>query len=212
MNVRGLVLFGSLVGSALLGAVSSSCSGPDPGAIEYRERARTDLGTSSGVNPGDGGSGDEGGAADPVFGTTSFTPGQPPAPGRANTAAQGTHPANGVAGESCFQTGCHGPGEPGPDWAMAGTVYSTLTGGATVAGAEIRISGPDGTEYAKTYSDEDGNFWIDKPVSGDIPANSRVGVRNANNKMIMLATVTGNAGSACHAAGCHTPQMRIYLP
>ena len=99
--------------------------------------------------------------------------------------------------------------ESGPTWGFAGTVYETINGGATVKNAEVRVSDAQGKLFASVYTDDNGNFWYEgaKP-----PANSRVGVRNAAKKEVMVGVVAGDTGGACNAAACHGgAAMRIYL-
>jgi hypothetical protein len=216
MNVRGLLLFGSLVGAALFGGAQSSCSGPDPGFLEFRERGRTDPTASSGGTPTDGGGGEGGGPADPVFGTSTFAPGPvgPPAPAGNRAGPASTQHMNTVVDKDCFLAGCH-DGTVGPTWGFGGSVHVAATGGAPVAGAEVRVTGPNGTVYASTYTDADGNFWIAQPAGGPIPANSRVGVRNATSKQIMTGTVSGPGatGGGCNSGGtCHGGAMtKLFL-
>jgi hypothetical protein len=215
MNVRGLVLFGSLTTAGLLAGSQSSCSGPDPGTIEFRERSRVEIGTSSGTTSSGGSSSGEAGVADPVFGTTTFAPGAvgPPAPAGNRAGPASVQHMNTVVDKDCFQAGCHGT--TGPTWGFGGSVHVAATGGAPVAGAEVRVTGPDGTVYASTYTDADGNFWIDQPAAGPIPANSRVGVRNATAKQIMTGVVSGGGatGAACNSGGtCHGGAMtKLFL-
>ena len=220
MDYRGVLLVGVLSGAAIVSA-TTSCSGPDPGQITFSERPRgssgelTSGGTTSG-NPSDGGStssggtdggtdGGSSGVGDPVFGTTVFALG---ATGQGGPARAANPAHNGDAsGKDCVVTGCHLG-----TWGFGGTLYSNAAGAARVAGAEVRISGPDGTLYLNTYSDVDGNFWILGPGT-PIPANSRVGVRNATKKMNMAGTITTPQAGCSQLGTCHgsaTPG-RVYL-
>ncbi|MBS2012379.1 MAG: carboxypeptidase regulatory-like domain-containing protein [Deltaproteobacteria bacterium] len=207
MDYRG-VLIVALIGAGGAGLLSAtSCSGPDPGSITFADPRPTvsigtsgtsGTGTSGGTDAGSSGgdAGSEGGVVgDPVFGTTTFAAGSP---GR-GAPARAANPAHGgdSSGKDCIVAGCHLGG-----WAFGGTLYNDAAGTARVAGAEIRVTGPDGKEYAKTYSDADGNFWIDA-LPTPLPAGSRVGVRNATLKRNMAGTIgAGQAG--CNQAGtCH---------
>ena len=208
------VLIVALVGAAGAGLLSSSCSGPDPASVTFADpRPQVGIGTSgtSGTNPisdgggeaGDGG-GEAGPVADPVFGTTTFAAGAPGrgAPAKAANAAHGGD----SSGKDCIVTGCHLG-----TWGYGGTLYTDTAGAARVAGAEVRITGPDGKEYAKTYSDADGNFWLDA-LPLPIPTGSRVGVRNATLKANMVGTI-GPGQAGCSQAGtCHGgTQGKVYL-
>lgn len=215
MDYRG-VLIVAVVGAGGAGFLSAtSCSAPDPASITFADpRPTATIGTSgtsgTGTSGGDGGgsSGDGGGEAgpvgDPVFGTTTFAAGTP---GR-GAPAKAANPMHGgdSSGKDCIVAGCHLGG-----WAFGGTLYTDTAGTARVAGAEVRISGPDGKEYAKTYSDADGNFWIDA-LPTPIPAGSRVGVRNATLKLNMAGTI-GNGQAGCSQGGtCHGgTQGKVYL-
>jgi hypothetical protein len=227
MRFQQLTVVVFAAGAALATAVA--CTAPDPGFVEFRERGAGVTGASSGASGtsgtsgasggggdgggsssggGDGGGSSSGGAdggADPVFGTSAFAAGATgpsgPAKGKAQHAFGGA--GNDPAGSDC-QT-CHAA-----KWGFGGTVYTNAQGAARVAGAEVRIARPDGTELAKTYSDVDGNFWI-PTIGGGIPANSRVGVRNATAKKIMAGVVSGAAGGACNSTNCHNGMMRVYL-
>jgi hypothetical protein len=207
MDYRGVLLVGMVSGAAILGA-TSACSGPDPGQVTFIERPKGAGGelSSGGVSSGgvDGGT-SEGGAADaateagpvgdPVFGTSTFAAGTP---GR-GAPAKAANPAHGgdSSGKDCIVAGCHQGG-----WAFGGTLYSDAAGAAPVANAEVRITGADGKEFAKTFSDPDGNFWID--YVAPIPANSRVGVRTADGKKMNMAGSIGAGQAGCSQAGtCH---------
>jgi hypothetical protein len=215
MDYRGVLLVGLISAAGLAGA-TSACSGEDPGQFTFSERSRGTSGevTSGGVPGTDGGSrgggGGEGGATvdaggeggaptgDSVFGTSTFAAGTPgrgaPAKGKPQ---HNTFPMSDPAGEDCTRANCHQGG-----WAFAGTLYSNAAGAARVAGAEIRVTGPDGKEFAKTFSDVDGNFWIDFVTP--IPANSRVGVRTADGKKKNMSGSIGAGQAGCSQAGtCH---------
>jgi len=208
MDFRGVLLLCALSSAAVLGA-TNGCSGADPGQITFIERPRGSSGElSSGGSSGtvmEGGvvdeagtttdAGKEGGVAgDPVFGTTTFAAGTA---GRGAPAKAANPAHNGDAsGKDCIP--CHTG-----DWSFGGTLYSDAAGTARVAGAEIRITGPDGKEYAKTYSDVDGNFWTDTAVGTPIPINSRVAVRSADKKKTMSTSIAAGQSGCSQAGTCH---------
>jgi hypothetical protein len=208
MDYRGVLLIAMLSGAAVVSA-TASCSGPDPGQITFSERPRgssgeltsgglptTDGGTTEGGPTAEGGA-DSGKPADPVFGTTTFAAG--PA-GPPLSVAKNANPAHGgdASGKDCVVGGCHLDTRP---WAFGGTLYTDAVGAARVPNAEIRVTGPDGKVYASTYSDVDGNFWIEL---GDpkVPAGSRVGVRNGT-KLLNMAGAIGGAQVGCQSGACH---------
>jgi hypothetical protein len=212
MDVRSVVLVGMVSGAGLVG-LTSACSGPDPGEITFHERVRGSTGVdvtgggTSGATPeagatsggGLGSSGTSGGGApsagDPVFGTTTFAAGNP-GRGAPAKAANGAHQGD-ASGKNCIVAGCHQGG-----WAFGGTLYTDAAGTARVAGAEIRVANPDGSEFAKTFSDADGNFWTSFVTP--IPANSRVGVRTADGKKLTMVGAISAGQAGCNQAGaCH---------
>lgn len=200
-----------VTGGVLAGVVS--CSGPDPGAYTFTERPH------AGETPGGGGTstspggtttapaGTDGGTATPagdvVFGTTTFAAGTPGrgAPAKAaNDAHQGD-----CSGKDCIT--CHSG-----DWAFAGTLYTDATKTARVTGAEVRLTGPDGKTLATTFSDADGNFWIDPQIVPSVPIGSHVGVRNATSKMNMAGAVAEGQRGCNQAGTCHGgTQGGVYL-
>ena len=213
MDYRGVLLVGMLSAAALV-AAATSCSAPDPGQVTFIERPRGStgdltsggssnggveagvmVGTSSGEAGVEGG-GSSGTTADPVFGTTTFMLG---APGQ-GAPAKSANPAHGgdSSGKNCIVTGCHLD-----QWGFGGTLYTDAAGTARVKDAEIRISRPDGTEFQKTYSDVDGNFWI-AGLGMPIPAGSRVGVRTADGKKMNMGGSIGPGQAGCsQGGGCH---------
>lgn len=222
MDYRGVLLVGLVSGAAVVGA-TTSCSGPDPGQITFSERPRgssgelTSGGTTSGGTDGggttDGGSSGEAGAdggssgvvGDPVFGTSTFTLGSP---GQGAPAKMANAAHNGdSSGKDCIVAGCHLN-----QWGFGGTLYTDAAGTARVKDAEVRITGPDGKEFQKTYSDVDGNFWI-AGLGIPIPANSRVGVRTADGKKMEMAGTVSTAQAGCNQAGtCHGGTAgKVYL-
>lgn len=210
MDFRGVLLVGMLSAAAVAGA-TTSCSGPDPGQITFSERKLTSDVTSGGTPTGDSGTtaeaggGKEGGvdgggssSGDPVFGTTKFAAGPAGPPVNVAKAANPMHGGD-ASGKDCVVGGCHLDARA---WAFGGTLYTDAAGTARVPNAEIRVTGPDGKVYASTFSDVDGNFWIEL---GDpkVPANSRVGVRNGTKQLNMAGTIGGAQVGCQKAAGCH---------
>ena len=213
MDFRVVWLSGIVVGTA----AAAACDTPDPGEITFSER-QTDptgggssggtstSGSSSGATDGGGSSGTDAAKGDPVFGTTQFTPGNPGLV--ANNVME--HPAaeKPLEGKNCFKAGgCHA--ENNHKWGFAGTVDSTINGGATVKNAQVVVANPDGTTFASVYTDDNGNFWYEgaKP-----PLNARAGVRDATKSKAMAAVVVGDTGGQCNSGTCHgSAAMRIYL-
>jgi mono/diheme cytochrome c family protein len=223
MDYRGVLLVGILGGAALLGA-TTSCSGPDPGAVTFIERAKgpgvdTTSGSSSGTIATDGGAssgspegGSDGGSSSGVA-TTAFTgaPAFDPAGAAVGTSQNGAHPNGGnPAGVDCMS--CHGAGGgASAKWGIAGTVYNSAAGTTPVAKANIRVVDAAGKELANVYSDALGNFWADS-INGGLPGGAKVGARNATVTKLMGTALT-TQDSGCQKAGCHVAgaQGRVYL-
>jgi hypothetical protein len=195
MDYRGVLLVGSVTLGGLLGSLTA-CSGPDPGAITFAERQAS-------------------GATDPPQGSTSGTPAETTPndpiflksvmkwedPGTTANTANVAHGGT-VEGKDCITAGCHL--DNGKQWVFAGTVYSAAQGGATVPKAEIRIVGPDGAEVGHTYTDANGNFWLEQTAT--IPANSKVGVRKeGGGRPMAMVTPLQPTDKGCNAnrANCH---------
>jgi hypothetical protein len=212
MDFRVVWLSGIVVGTV----AAAACDTPDPGEITFSER-QTDptggssggtstSGSSSGGTTDGGSSGGDAAKGDPVFGTTPFAPGNPGQ--NANDVPE--HPAaeKPLEGKNCFKAGgCHA--ENNHKWGFAGTVYSTISGGATVKNAQVVVANPDGTTFASVYTDDQGNFWYEgaKP-----PANARSGVRDATKSKAMGGTIAGDPGAQCNSGSCHgSTAMRVYL-
>lgn len=216
MDYRGVILISAVLGAGAL-ASATACSGPDPGAINFAERQTQGTGDTSGssgtsgTGGTDGGGGGEGGAAvDPVFGNTPFNYVDPGvAANDANAAHAGT-----VEGKDCIVAGCHLEG--GRPWVFGGTVYSAAQGGEVVTKAEIRIVGPNGAEVGTTYTDANGNFWLEKDGT-TIPAGSKVGVRReggAEPKYMVTPLQPTDRGCSANRANCHgtAGTGRVYVP
>lgn len=207
MDYRAVVLMAGVMGA--IGAASTlACTGPDPGAITFAER------------PGGGGdiqaaptsttpvSAPDAGKGHPIFGNLAFAYTDP---GVIANTASADHPNQKVEGEDCVKAGCHL--DKGPSWMFAGTVYATAGGGATVAEAEIKIVDGAGNEVGKTYTDKNGNFWLEK--AGGIPAGSRVGVRKAAGSPMTMSTPLNPTDRSCNTVGtCHGSATtgKIYVP
>jgi hypothetical protein len=213
MDYRGVVLVAG-VGAAALAGLLTSCSAPDPAQVTFGEsRLGTPIGPGTASSSGDGGGTGDGGGGDggssgtppdPVFGTSTFAAGSPGrgAPAKAANAAH----AGDSSGKDCIVAGCHQGG-----WAFGGTLYTDAAGTARVAGAEIRITDGTGKEYAKTFSDVDGNFWIDA-LPTPIPTGSRVGVRKDALKMNMVGTIGAGQAGCSQGGTCHGGTAgKVYL-
>jgi hypothetical protein len=199
MDYRAVILIGSLALGALTGA-QAGCRAPDPGSITFAERPASGSTDPTTGTPAGGGSDAGGSTADPIFGTEAYVYVDPGL--TANNAAtehQGT-----VEGKDCVVTGCHLDAPAAPKWLIAGTIYSAINGGTTVARAEVKVVGPDGTEVAKAFADANGNFFLDK--AGDIPAGSKVGVRTGDGGTPQHMTTTLAPGQK----SCNSTQLNCH--
>ena len=205
MDYRGVLLAVAVLGSGVV-SLTTSCSAPDPGEVTFMERQK---GVSSGdTNPApapppsttDGGgsstSSTTGGPVTAFSGAPAYVATTPQDPTTVNNAS---HPANGVKGINCAD--CHKQGGAGVK-NVGGTVFNDTTGATGVAQAEVRIVDSTGKEVAKTYSDANGNFWVDAVPNG-IPSGAKVGVRNGTVTKLMGTALSGPDDGACNKAGCH---------
>ena len=85
---------------------------------------------------------------------------------------------------------------------VAGTVYSSATGGSGVSGATVTITGNNGAKVTMVTGNT-GNFYSNSTIS--YPAT--VQVSKCPDTQTMPETITaGNCNS------CHGSSMRIHLP
>jgi len=206
MDCRGVLLIGAIIGAGAL-ASSTACTSPDPGAITFAERqSQSGEPQGSGGTSGTGGTAGDSGSetstpADPIFGSTPFAYVDPGV--TANEVASHGGP---VVGRNCTDTGCHieGGAAAAKLWVFAGTVYAAATGDQTVAKAEIKVVGPNGEDIGSTYTDADGNFWLEK-ADTTIPAGAKVGVRKEGGRSMFMATPLqpGDGGCSANRANCH---------
>jgi hypothetical protein len=104
------------------------------------------------------------------------------------------------AGLDCLN-GCHNHG-----FTLAGTIYSTATGGAALTGATVTVKDASGTTF-DVISQLDGNFYTTQPVTFPLT----VYASSCPSVQPMVATV---AAGGCNKVGCHTSnaQGQIHLP
>ena len=196
---------GASSGAPLEGAGSSGAPAGGSGAP-----------AGSGATPG--GSGSTGSPAGsgtvptPSTGTTTnvFT-GAPPYTPRVGNSAH--HP-----GESCSQSGCHGPAGGEDPFIAGGTVYKDYKGTIPAPGVEVRVVDAAGTALS-TYSGSNGNFSISRPNPDSgivITLPVTVGVRDGTTTRPMITPITSAAMGSCASAGCHivggSPASGAYYP
>jgi hypothetical protein len=197
-------------------AFAAACAGPTPSLVTFgageadtssqSDSSNTKSGTSPSSNAANPTSGTTNTQSDTIFGTSAFAAGSPtggPAKGRSDHSV--INAQNDPSGHDCMA--CHAS-----TFAFAGTLYADSNGSAGVAGAEIRVVGPDGQTFASAFSDADGNFWI-ASTGTVMPTGSHVGVRNGSKEMTMSGTIGGAGGNGCNATGtCHgNPSNRVAL-
>ena len=110
------------------------------------------------------------------------------------------------AGQPCLD--CHSPGgeEDAPEFRIAGTLYSSLAGGAALVGATVRVLDADGVEH-RAVSARNGNFWIEATVAFPVQA-----VASSCPDAMAMSAPIDEAGGNCNRGGCHDADYRIYLP
>jgi hypothetical protein len=102
------------------------------------------------------------------------------------------------AGTACLNAGCHGPAQPGGEWAAAGTVYKQ-DGTTPNPGAVVRIK--NGANTMTAVTDDGGTFHFPAPVTPmTFPTITDVSACPAASKMT-AHLVSGNQN--CSMAGCH---------
>lgn len=182
----------------------ASSSATFDGAVEDSATPQGDAGQETSVT-GDASPDVDAAAPSDIFDSLPFVPGNPAMNANNVSAHSSVVP---LEGKNCSAAGgCHGETKP---LTFAGTVYSTVTGGTTVAGALVRAVDGSGNVIGDAYSDDQGNFWF---AGSALPAGARVGVRTAGSKRIMVATVNGAAGSTCQSTACHgSTTERIHVP
>ena len=105
-------------------------------------------------------------------------------------------------GRACLA--CHAGGGDAPTFRLGGTLYSSLTGGAPVVGATVRVTDADGVEH-EAVSARNGNFWITEAIAFPV----QVSASSCPSAAPMIApSAVGN----CNASGCHDADYRIHLP
>ena len=153
------------------------------------------------VPVGGGGGGGGGGPDASGGGATGFTT------TCVDRAAQGgtSHQHSGVtvnpthAGEGCLNVGCHGPAQPGGEFAAAGTVYKQ-DGTTPNVGAVVRIK--SGTMELKAVTEDGGTFHFPPTSQITYPTITDVSACPSSSKM--TTKLTANGGPNCSQAGCHT--------
>lgn len=110
-------------------------------------------------------------------------------------------------GQQCMQAGaCHAIGGGGPQWTVAGTLYTDALGAAPNIGATITIKDANGLEV-NVASQQNGNFYTPATL---VPP-FKVYASECPGIMSMTATAAGDCNSAgCHALG--STQGAVYLP
>ncbi len=104
-------------------------------------------------------------------------------------------------GQDC-QGSCHDHG-----FAMSGTLYSSATGGAPVAGVSITVMDAGGQVFDMVTS-QNGNFWWNLTVQ--YPA--RVIASSCPTIVPMNMTLTSLEQGACSTSGCHAGAAgRVHL-
>jgi hypothetical protein len=179
----------------LLFAVLSGCMvgnvGPGPGG-GTPDAASSNNGSGSGSNGGGGG----GVLPDAASGTDA------PANGcinavAANLIGDGHH----NPGQDCMN-GCHDHG-----FTVAGTLFSSVSGGTAVKGATVRMLDAN-SQTVDVVTQLNGNFYTSQAVA--LPLT--VLATSCPNIQHMSAQVTGASPLGCNKTGCHVAGNQIHLP
>jgi hypothetical protein len=120
-------------------------------------------------------------------------------------------------GESCMQSGCHGPaaGAQETPFLIGGTVYKDYKGTIPAPGVEVRVRDMAGNAVS-VYSGMNGNFYIHLSNS-TVMLPAVVGVRDGTTTRPMVTVLTPTTGmGSCASAGCHvvggSPATGAYYP
>lgn len=102
------------------------------------------------------------------------------------------------AGEGCLNAGCHGPAQPGGEFAAGGTVYKQ-DGTTPNPGAVVRIK--NGATVLTAIAESAGTFHFSAQPSITYPTITDVSACPDHSTMTTKLTVGG--GGNCSQAGCH---------
>ena len=153
-----------------------------------------------GSNSGTGGpdaSGDSGNGSGSGSGSGNV------APCKAKVTSYGSGHHN--AGQDCMNS-CHNHG-----FTLAGTLYSSASGGSTVAGASITVKDATGHTF-DMVTQANGNFYTSTGVTFPVTVYASECQISQTSQVMMTALTSSNRG--CNQSGCHTTsgQGRIHLP
>ena len=111
-------------------------------------------------------------------------------------------------GQPCLT--CHGGDGPGPDFAVAGTVYETRNGTAPLPSVTVLLRDATGTTRA-TLTNSAGNFYItSREWSPAYPMYAELHYGDLT--ATMVTRIGRNGGCAeCHRSGGQTTMPPVYL-
>jgi hypothetical protein len=104
------------------------------------------------------------------------------------------HGGDSNAGKDCLL--CH-TGAGAPQFIAAGTVFTTHGSNVGASGVQVRIVSSADEEIAFAGTDGSGNFWV--AGTTPLPANAKVGIRDATQTRLMTGTPKGS----CNQSNCH---------
>lgn len=140
-----------------------------------------------------GGGGGDGSIGSAGFTTTCETRGTSIGISHAHAAGGGTN-----AGQACLNAACHGPAQPGGEFAAAGTVYKQ-DGTTPNPGAIVRIK--NGATVLQAVVEDGGTFHF--PMAPAITYPTITDVSACPDHSSMSAKLTVGGGGNCSQAGCH---------
>jgi hypothetical protein len=198
--------------AAMVSALLCACSGPDPAAIEFRDRTPINggppIGSSGGssggvagdagaTGGGEGGAGDGAAAGDPVVGAMPYAA-APPTGNKHNGGGQAPNPL--INTTDCMS--CHAGGGP-KKFLTGGVVYQTKAANTKAANVEVWIT--DGATKFKVNTDTDGAFWFVPGAGGapaTLPAAAKTSIRGSDGKIVPMGNL-GVGGKGCNDGACH---------
>jgi hypothetical protein len=151
------------------------------------------------------------GAYVPTLGPSSDNPQHSPTPNPAGQDCLSCHGATTTSGGHGGGGGNGGGGNGGGGatrFLFAGTVWSSPSGSAPTAQAEVRVVQADGSQLV-AYTDQNGNFYFMASPGAALAPPASAGVRDATGAISMVNVFNDGDCNSCHRLGGEPP---INLP
>jgi hypothetical protein len=83
---------------------------------------------------------------------------------------------------------------------FAGTVYKDAAGKTPAARVEVRVRDAQGNALS-AYSDNDGNFFLERGARGPLAVPARAGARDLDDTKLMQNLMSEGDCNSCHRTG-----------